>query len=398
MQTQRGAVSLFVVIFAMLIITVVTVSFLRLMLSDQNQASDANLAEGARNSALAGVEDGKRALLRYVNYCESNADCISETNKINSTVCNQAVLDVIGANDETGGSNGRPGEVKVQQTTSNTDSLFEQAYTCVTIKLDTDDFLGNLSPNTSQIVPLRAGTDFDRVLIQWYSRDDISSGNQDGAVNVPDSNQRRQYSGWPADRPPLLRTQLFQYGDNGFTLEDFDVMTNSGRSNANTLFLYPTNNGFSSSQTQSFTGRDIRKNSVGDESPSDSASDTPLPIRCETSLASGGYACSATLLLPTPIGGGERTSYLRLTPFYNATHFSVKLMNGVTPVQFSAVQPEIDSTGRANNVFKRVKSRVDLYNTIFPFPNAAVDVTGNLCKDYAVTDTEYIPGDASCTP
>lgn len=397
MNGQSGAVSLFVVIFAALLITVVTVSFLRIMVNDQTQASNTDLSQSALDSALAGVEDAKRVLLRYQKVCAGSAgDCALLASQITTNECNAALLIggvVSGANEGASG-NARKGEIKVQQSTSTTDSKLDQAYTCVTIALNTDTYVGTVARGDSKLIPLIGDGDITDVTIDWFSNEDVGTSTN-GEVNLEGVGEgKRLYAttSWPANRPSILRTQLMQFGSE-FTLESFDTTNASGESNTNTVFLYPTTNGGSA---HSFVGRDSRKENPADLAPADTAALTPAPVTCSALVTDGRYACSVTLSLPTPVGGGARTAFLRLTPYYNATDFQVRLSNSGTPVRFQAVQPEIDSTGRANDLFKRVQSRVELYNTSFPFPDGAVDVTGNFCKDFAVTNSQYIGGD--CTP
>lgn len=401
---QSGAVSLFVVVFAMLIITVITISFLRLMIADQMQASNSDLSQSAYDSAQAGVEDAKRALLRYQKTCnDTPSACAALSAQISQDVCNAGLLvgNVVDPSNVSGSSGGKPGEVIVQQSSTSGDSVLNQAYTCVKMKLATVDYIGTLAANASQIVPLVSEGGFDTVTVRWFSRDDVSNPAGTVSLTGPSVGQKLlQQSEWPSNRPSIMRTQLMQFGSS-FKLSDFDV-SNGNESNANTLFLYPTSAG-SATNSDSFTARDTRKQtSTGNPLPA-SPTSTPLPVRCQSSVSGGGYACEMALRLPDPIGGGsDRTSYLRLTPLYNATHFQVVLSKGAIDaggtniVKFKDVQPEVDSTGRANELFRRVVSRVDLYDTTFPYPDATIDITGNLCKDFGVTDTQYLPG--ACTP
>lgn len=389
---QHGAVSLFVVIFTALLITIITVSFVRIMIQDQQQATTTDLSQSAYDSAQAGVEDAKRALLRYQSIC-NNSDksaCDAAQAKINSSTCNTAV-DTLTDVTISGG------EVKVQTGGSN---ALNQAYTCSKIDLDTIDYLGTLIKDESDIIPLTSVDPFNTIQVQWFSSDNLSSG---GSLSV--NLQPAFSSSWPllaqtswsTNRPPIMRTQMIQFG-SGFTLSDFNDMSSS-ESNAKTLFLYPSGTtgvaitSAPGSNTKLFKDRDIRRTPTG----------SPTPITCSGNLVGGGYACTAKLVLPESIGGGQHSSFLRLSALYNKASYRVTLLNGVTPVEFNAVQPEIDSTGRANDLFRRVKTRVELTDVNFPYPEAAVDITDNFCKYFTVTDviTDYNTGDANagkCTP
>lgn len=362
---HSGAVSLFVVIFATLLISVVTVSFIRLMLSDQRSATTLDLSQSAYDSAQAGVEDAKRALLRYQTICAGGdaTACNAVLADITSSECNQGLNNIVNIAGD---------EVQVQQ--SSGDAVLDQAYTCVLLTLDTPDFLGVLRDEEAKLVPLTADRAFNSVTIEWFSTDDLTSS--DYSVDVPNINASSSLpllaqgaSGWTSNRPPVMRAQLIQVGSS-FNLSDFDAM-GVAESNANTLFLYPVRTGGASSI--GFSTFDERRSPTSE----------PQRVNCKTSLVGGGYACSATLTLPNPVGGGDRTAFLRLLPYYNQTNYRVSLSNNAL---FDAVQPEIDSTGRANDLFRRVKARIEMQDINFAYPDATASVGGNICKDFVVTD------------
>lgn len=389
-RNQSGAVSLFVVIFAALLITVVTVSFLRLMVHDQQQSFARDLSQSAYDSAQAGVEDAKRSLLRFQTVCStSQSDCDSlRAEAVNSWgECNVALEDVVGVVD---------GEVSVQQTSG--DASLDQAYTCVTVDLQTDDFLGALNPGESKIIPILGTSTVSTIEISWYSRDDLTVDTGDAydveLVTPTSPLPLNSQSNWPDNRPSVLRAQFMQFSNDGFTLSDFDDV-DSDDSNANTLFLYPMGTSgvanSSSPDTVAFIEKDLRQTGSTGE---------PLGVNCSGNIDGGGYACKVRIELPDPIGAGDRTAYLRLTPFYNSTHFSAVIRDGSGAiVPFDSVQPAVDSTGRANDYFRRVETRVELIDNTYPYPDNAVDISGDFCKDFAVTDdvNDYVSND-SCTP
>lgn len=359
---QTGAVSLFVVIFAALLMTVVTVGFIQLMVKDQQQASAHDLSQSAYDSAQAGVEDAKRLLLA-VQACGGSTDptCKKMEGAVTSQTC-----DTIAASGLVGTTNG---ETLIQQTSS--DTALNQAYTCVKIATKTDNYQGKLAQNESNIIPLRATDQFDTVTLSWFSRDDLSAGTTaidypaTGGVTLPPTG-----AAWGATVPPLMRAQLIQTGSS-FNLSDFDG------GNSNTLFFYPAKAGAAVSDF----ALDARRDNT-------SAGAAPQPIVCTPSLGVNSlYACSVSIKVPSPVGGSpnQRSAYLRLSALYNATHYAVTLSNGATPVQFDNVQPAVDSTGRANSLFRRVSARVELKGSM-PYPEAAVDLAGGLCKNFIITD------------
>jgi Tfp pilus assembly protein PilX len=388
---QSGAVSLFVVIFAALLMTIVTVSFVQFMLRDQQQATTNDLSQSANDAALAGVEDAKRLLLLDQSCRDGTA-----ASTVNCTVIQNALTPAPGTNEtdcDTLSAAGIVGQTNnetiVQQTVGDNAEKLDEAYTCVKIGVNTEDYKKSLAVNQSLLVPITGVSTFDRVEVSWFSRSDVQASTNSTTVDFPttgpDVSLPRVGTKWQLNYPPLLRTQLIQTGSS-FSLTDFDDSQPGNKSNANTLFLYPSLTG---TQNKDFA-LDARK----------SPTNAPQQIRCEDDFLDAEYVCKTTILLPSPIDGNtaNRDAYLRLTALYSGAHFSVKLFNGAEEVRFNRVQPVVDATGRANNVFRRVKARVELKGD-FTYPEAALDVTGDLCKNFTVTDTEDgYSNSGSCTP
>ena len=390
---QRGAVSLFVVIFAALLITVVTVSFIRLMILNQQQATANNLSQSAYDSAQAGVEDGKRAILSFMEGCsKSDPNCSRETINTYEKTCNasvQALSDVntIPNNDK---------EVPVQ--TGNVS--LNQAYTCVKVQMLTEDVVGLLDKDVVSVIPLVGVTPFDTIKIEWFNGSDLKSSSNSTNIDYPSTTidtPLLSESSWTGvddptkpNIPSIMRTQLIQFNKKageGFKLSDFDS-ENSVNALNNTLFLYP-------SSTVGLT------TFIDNTRLANSSLYAPSKKNCSSNIASGSYACSADLKLPNPVGT-DYVAYLNLRSLYKSSHYRITLSDSASllPVKFDKVQPAIDSTGRADDLFRRVQARVSL-TAGFPYPNGEIQLKGNLCKDFIVTNletdfTDINPG--LCTP
>ncbi len=380
---QRGSVSLFIVVFSALLIITMTTAFIRIMLQDQQQATANDLSRSALDSAYAGVEDAKRAIVAYYeNNCDkdpnttacSNLKNLSDPTNVDGTGWTRN-CDIT---EKTHVASLTHQEVLVN--TAANDNQFNQAYTCVKVQLDPDSYVGKLKANTSTIIPLQVqdGQSFEKIKIEWYAQQDGSS--VDVVTPTPSLPFPKSASAsWPQNRPSVIRAQLLQYDkDDGFKLSDFD----NAKYNS-TLFLYPLK--LSAENTTSSFGLESRR--------TDSAAREPEYVQCLDFSPSDEYACRTTIAAPAPgSSSSNRIAYLNLIQVYSTpTTYRVTLLDASgDSVKFSGVQPVVDSTGRSNDLFRRVQSRITLGTAAAP--DATVDITDKLCKTFTVTDTSYVEG------
>lgn len=311
----------------------------------------------------------------------------------------------------------------------NTDAI-DQAYTCVKIATFTDDFIAVLKSDAStKIVPLRSEnvtkqSSIDRIQIQWFDQDNyqavkneesttgfytnIDGGLRTGnlATNNPGYNTEGSFYsnsfGEKAIVPPPLQFTYVQTGTT-FNVDNFYASAfgnfDGERTNRASILLRPTtsnpHNLILEGEGKNFSNH-LPNNALSYSA--NKSFNTPIDIKCGYDPSDFGenwsnFACSADFYVPLPIEGSERnveTNYLVLSLPYAAptTDVSVKMydcgdnensanvpLGECTIVQFANVQPMVDSTGRANDLFRRVESRIELADTSFPISNYALAST-----------------------
>lgn len=396
MKRQKGAVSIFIVLFATMLFVAISIGFAIFMMRDQDRATDNDLSRSALDSAQAGVEDAKRVLAKYNDCTERNAgspECVDLISTVRGGKCDTVAKILGGGQVE--------GDKIIRQ--SNNDEQLQQAYSCVKITPDTEDVVKSIKDESDmKIIPLKGVSNYDVVEVTWSKKSegvsyDFSQGSKNrrlNSLNVRNKSnqvtaQLPTYEHWDEKWGAVMRVQAISYNAGDVNLRDLD-------SNARTVFLYPDNrvSRGSSSKVIEMETYDLHTSHpfTDDSSRLDVAVNKPATSvngsSCDNRVANGEYMCKALLKLPS----GKDTSYLTLAGIYargKSVDVRVRLLkNDGSVVKFNNVQPKIDSTGRANNEFRRVEARVEATPSedAVPVPRAAIASDGDLCKNYMITD------------
>lgn len=380
-RRRQGATALFLVIFAVLLFTVITVGFAQMMMAESVNSLDNVLSQSAYDSATAGVEDAKRTIAA----CKAG----------NAAAC--TAIDARNCNTPAAVTGVASGET-VLKSQLGTGVDVNQAYTCVKINMNSPDYLRTAVVNRPIMIPLDGVSAVKRITIEWQQKGDVG-GSVDtstlGQASSPCHNSADNLCSAAAwgQAPALLEAQLITPA-SPFTLASLQSSNASGQ----TMLLRPFIAGGSIAKA-------VWEPRYSSDSPNTAGfANTPFASVCSTAAlgaySTGGYACS-TSITGLSIPAKSATSYLRLTAIYRGANFRVTLYAddaGNTPVDFNGVQPAVDSTGRANDVFRRVESRLQFGDdTAFPLPQNAIDIGGSLCKAFSVTTTG-VPSPGTCAP
>lgn len=364
---EKGVVSILSVIFFIILMSIITVSFLRIVTDEQDQVIQDDLSKGALAAARSGVEDAKRALL----LCRSKSgaaqvQCYSDLNNQNcpgifasSTMVSDLSLQT-----------NPDGSVKVGDPTNDNN----QRYTCVTISQTTPNYTGIASEGLGAFIPLRSTTAFNQIRISWHQT------SVDGAGAIPaagpislDTNPRRAEwrNGAGVRYIAMPRIQLVQF--------DTTQTLNAQQDNTVGAFLVPNSGGAQTNCGNPAMGLgSVCVNAIAPNGMPKRAA-----VNCVTPAPVGGYLCSATLNLNFAQSTTSQY-FMLLKSQYGTPHYSVELLYNGASAPFNDVQPEVDSTGAAANVYKRILSRIE-YQADTYFTSNSIESGLSVCKDFFVT-------------
>lgn len=388
---RKGGISIFVVIMVSILVSIMSVGFLRLMLRDQEQASKLDLSQSAYDSAQAGIEDAKRFLRIYRGACNGRAvgnkvfegrtyDCDAMHRAVQGGDCYTLATAGIGVN----------GAETIIQTTNGTggtsnDANLNQAYTCVKIQMNTADFLGRANEGAPSVVSLRGVSGFNQVKISWHSKENLANGTNISLDSVNNPNMRPDFiKNWRSkNRPAIIKAQLYGYvPGNPNSSTSMDTPYSDDGNGSAEMLLYPAN-GSDLKVSNNSNLPTVRR----DENSSNATTDYTF-TRCLNRLdaSSNTYACEMVINIGREVSVNDM-AYLRLTPMMNEADFKVQLMKNSAIVDFNGSQPKVDSTGRANTQFRRVEGRVGFHDTNFPVPLFSAQTEGSepICKDFSTT-------------
>ena len=428
---KNGAASFYVVAFSTLILVIIAASFATAIVAEITRSSNDDLSQSAYDAALAGVEDAKLAFSNYKSCADgeypdnlsSGADitCQDIMYWVNHPDCDM-VAHILGriAKDESG-------EVLVEETTSMNGSSannMNQAYTCTMLQMSLDDYRATLSSSNPYRVLKAELEDVDAsqivaVRVNWYSDREGTTRSYTNLTNVGSNKFRATFqplSVTKASVPPTLAVQLIQTAQN-FTIEQVNSASDGDTTDRAMVYLVPTDNATAAATSQKsysgvYNGEDNVVTASQLVSTNDHIKDVPYAVYCPNNPTSE-YACSALLQLPSPIGGTRSNDtfvFVVSLPYAQPdTDFSLEFIcadgapcnevaggeaDSETVAKMNGMQIMIDSTGRANDLYRRVEVRLESADNNFAYPFYTIQLLGkdgsgtSLKKNLTVT-TEY---------
>jgi Tfp pilus assembly protein PilX len=320
---QQGFVSIMVTMVIMGILVLITVGFATLVRREQKQSLDRQLSTQAFYAAESGINDAVKAINDNPTALPTAINCTDDT------------------------------LTKPPYNYSKTlNGAANVTYTCVLFN-DKPNILeySSVKEDNSFIVPLKSGAPISSITIGWKDGSDPTSPST-LAANSPSHILPARGTTDPEynvkDGIGMVRATVMPVGPGG-SIPDTNTLIN----NAKTFFLYP--------------------NSAGSNSKNYSDNGAFIDGKCSTPGTITGMQCEST------INGlsGVDTAYLRIRAMYNTVSVKIAVNGGAASL--SGAQIVVDSTGKAQDVLRRIQVRVPNSQS-YKYSGFALQSLDTICK------------------
>jgi hypothetical protein len=352
---QRGEEGLAAIIVAtviMVVLSLITLGFARLMQREQRQSLDRSLstqafyaAESAINKAVSLIQDETNPYVNDKDNCNADAS-------FNGSV----------------------------------DASVGAEYTCVLIDQapKTLEYTqGSISTSASKVVPIRSENNapIAQIRLAWEDPNLFSTtvGSSTTPVFGCVAPSLPVYTAWNARTPGMIRLDLIPTT----TLDRTSIINNTI-----SLFLYPSSAGCSGpGQTTINYSAHMAANAKGQIVRVNCAAGN-LPRDCEL------YINIDTAVKPTQY-------YMRVKSIYHSSDMTVRLYDSTgasaSQLGIKGAQVQVDATGKVNDVLRRVQVRVPVSKS-YPVPDYVIQTTDSICKQIQVAPAPANIVDNSACP
>jgi Tfp pilus assembly protein PilX len=323
-KSQTGMVAIMVTIILMLVIGLIVLGFARISRRDQRQGLDKQLSTQAFYAAETGINDAKDIIAARI------ASGLPLTDKPN---CQPD-----------------PGAYAALTAKSNIDAAHKVSYTCVTVKTAPSSMNFNDIGTTSHIVPVTSssGANIDTITLNWKA-----IGNSTPINNCPttpiNSLTANTAAAWQCGYG-VLRFDLVPTGaPGGYTQDNLLASTM-------TMFAVPQSSGGSNAVVYAPGGA--------------------------TSLF--GVHCTNTDCTLRIHGLDQPQYYMRISSLYKDVSLVLSATDSAGgTLGLSGGQVQIDVTGKAQDVLRRIQVSLPLTPPTNALPDFAIESTDSVCKRFS---------------
>ena len=341
-KDENGLAAIIIVTVLIVLLSLITVGFSRLMSRSTNDSLNNQLSASAGYAAQSGVNDA----LKYIKD-QYTAD---PTSQVSANSCNQLLNGAL-----------------ADQTNISTDGTTK--VTCLLVNPTPKDLVYQQIPEDgSQVVKLNTSASLDSLMVSWRSNDNTKRG-------FPAGLSLTSIDSWGTNNP-ILRVSLYPIPQSKLV---------AGVA-AKTFFLFPRSASATFTHISSYGGGAVADGSIV---PVNCGNKSPAPFN-----GSADYDCNTTFdNLSSALAPSPTYFYVRLTPLYNNADLKIKANDSTkNALSFNHDQAVIDVTAKAGAAVKRVQERVDTNlegTNISPsadaIPEVALRTALSLCKRLNVT-------------